>query len=496
MKKIKAGLALLTAEWFSQIRLDVTADSSSNIISVVQENTRLALETLSAHFELVHPKTITTVKDAKEACEDYRRENVQLIILSSLIYSGDDTIVEIARSMTGVPFLVWSFHPDYRLQQINNMARYFRVTGAAGMLQGCSALKRINIPMRFLFGAPGSEKLHRELENIAAACAVRCELKALQIAAVGRRYEPMSAAWSEEFRLKTTLGPRIVWISAAEYAAVAAAVPNAEVKAFLMEQTEKYRVVDVPDDALEAAARASMAGFYICKKYNCGVLSIQDMDEELHALLGVRPQMSYPPIFEAGIAVGMEQDINAALCTWMVGQLTDGEPTMYGEIFTYNEAENELIVGHASIHDLRLAGNHEIQLVQDGEFNHADRYVGVWNEFICKAGAVTMTALFAGNDGYHIITCSGTSIESPKWIPGNVHARVRLNLPLEFFLQKVMCLGVTQHFAVCYGDIKPRMEELARQMNIAYYDIDRIYDRGPACENGCKAGCGCACRCV
>lgn len=477
MKKVKAGLALLTAEWFSQIRLDVTEDSECNITAMAEENTRLALDSLSAHFELIHPRVITTVADAKAACEDYRRENVDLIILSSLIYSGDDTILEIVRSMPGMPFLVWSFHPDYRLEQVPNMARYFRVTGAAGMLQGCSVLKRLQVPAEYVFGAPGSEKLHRDLADFAAAFRVRRDLKSLQIAAVGRRYEAMSAAWSEEFRLKTKLGPRIVWVSAAEYAREAAAIPPEQVRAFLEDQTGKYPVVDVPEDALEAAARASMAGYAICKKYDCGVLSVQDMDEELHELLGVRPQMSYPPIFEAGIAVGMEQDIYAALCTWIAGQLVDDGIAMYGEVFTYNEAENELIVGHASMHDLRMAGDNQILLVQDGEFNHADRYVGVWNEFICKPGELTMTALFAGNDGYHFITCGGTSIHSPKWIPGNVHARVKLDIPLEYFLCKAMSLGVTQHFAVCYGDIKNRVDRLAKQLGFGYYDLDKIYEK-------------------
>ena len=475
MKKVKAGLALLTAEWFSQIRLDVSQDPETNITLMAEENTRLAIETLEPHFELVHKQVITTVADAKAACEEYRKENVELIILSSLIYSGDDTIMEIARNMSGLPFLVWSFHPDYRLEKVPNMAKYFRVTGAAGMMQGNNVLKRMNLKVDYIFGAPGAEKLRNTLADYAKAFTVRRDLQQLQIAAVGRRYEPMSAAWSEEFRLKSKVGPRIVWISVAEYADAAAAIPEQTVQAFLADQKSKYAVVDVPDDAMAAAARASMAGYEICMRHNCGVLSVQDMDEELHERLGVRPQMSYPPIFEAGIAVGMEQDINAALCTWILAHLTDDTLAMYGEVFTYNEAENELIVGHASMHDLRMAGDNEILLVQDGEFNQADRYVGVWNEFICKPGPMTLVALFADNDTYHFITCNATSIESPKWIPGNVHARAKLDIPLDYFLCKAMALGVTQHFAVCYGDLKPRVEKLAKQLNFRYFDLDRLY---------------------
>ena len=53
MKKVKAGLALLTAEWFSQIRLDVSQDPETNITLMAEANTRLAIETLEPYFELV-----------------------------------------------------------------------------------------------------------------------------------------------------------------------------------------------------------------------------------------------------------------------------------------------------------------------------------------------------------------------------------------------------------------------------------------------------------
>jgi L-arabinose isomerase len=476
MDQVKAGLALLTAEWFSQINLNSTDDPEANITQIVQENARQAIATLGRHFALVHPEVITTIEDAKQACEDYRREHVDVIILCNLIYSGDDTIIEIALNGQGTPFLIWSFHPEKKLQRITSMARYFRVTGASGMLQGCAPLKRMGIRFGFVLGTPGDARLDRELADWARALAVVKRLKSVKIAAIGRRYEPMSGAWFDELRLKTRLGPKVVWISAYECAQEARAIPQAQIDAFISGQKQRYQICGVPEDALQAAARASIATYNLARKYQCEVVSVQDMDEELHQLLGCRPQMTYQKMFDEGIVAGMEADIDSALCVWIVQNLI-GSPAMYGEIFTYSEADNYLVVGHASMHDLSLAGDHEITLVPDGEFKHVDRYVGVWDEFICKPGPVTLVALFEDNDVYRLQVCAGESLESPKWIPGNVHALVRLDLPLPRFMEDIATAGVTQHFTMCYGDVKPRLKIMARQLGLEYIDLDEGYQR-------------------
>lgn len=469
--RIKAGLAMLTAEWFEQTGLDVVEDPDLNIVAMAKNNAKEAIKTLSKHFDLVHTDLITTVKDAKNACDEYRRENVDIIILTNLIYSGDDTIIEIAQQMKGKPFLLWSFHPDKKLEKVPTMARYFRVTGAAGMMQGVAPLKRLNVNPGFVLGAPGDEELDRKLENYAKAYEVYKSLKELQIAAIGRRYEPMTGSWIDEFRLKTQVGPRVNWISAKELIETAKALPQDRINEFIADQKSKYEVVDIPDDAMEAAARASIACYELCHKYGCEVCSVQDMDEEIHEGLGVRPQMSYPPMFEEGICAGMEEDIDSALCVWIVQNLMNSV-TMYGETFTYSEEDNYLVIGHASMHDLSLAGDNEITLVHDGEFDQSDRYVGVWDEFICKPGDVTLCCLFEDNDRYKFLVCSGTSLKSEKWVPGNVHSLIRLNMPLEEFFEDTVEFGATQHFAMCYGDAKKRIKILAKLLNFEYIDMD------------------------
>lgn len=473
--RVKAGLAMLTAQWFEQTGLDTVDDPDLNIVAMAKDNAERAIETLSKYFDVVYTDLVTTVADAKKACDEYRKENVDIIILTNLIYSGDDTIIEICRQMKGTSVLLWSFHPDTKLEKVPNQARYFRVTGAAGMLQGVASLKRMKVNPLFVFGAPGDLKLDKKLEDIASAYEVWKGLKDLQVAAIGRRYEPMIGSWIDEFRLKVEVGPRVNWVSAYELIKTARELPRERILAFMEEQKAKYAFgEDITDEAMEAAARASIACYEICHKYGCEVCSVQDMDEEIHEELGVRPQMSYQPMFDEGIVAGMEEDIDSAVCVWMIQNLMQS-PAMYAEIFTYSEEDDVIIAGHASMHDLRFAGDHEITLVHDQEFDQNDRYSGVWNEFIAKPGQVTLCGIFEDNDCYRFVVYSGEALESEKWVPGNVHAKVKLNIPLDEFFEDLVDIGVTQHFTLVYGDAKKRIKYLAKLLNFEYYDLDERY---------------------
>lgn len=473
MARLKAGAILLSAEWFSQISYDTTDDSSANIVDVVNDAAKSAVATLSKHFDVVHPQPIATQEDVKAALEDFHREQVDVFVVANLIYSGDDVLIDILKAMPQVPVILWSYNAYKKIPRILTMGEYFSVTGAPGMLQACAPMKRMGVKFGFVLGVPGDEKLDKELADYAKALEVQKRLKSLKIASIGRRYEPMSGAWIDELKLKLRLGPKMVWISAYEYAETVKALDEARVRAFVDGEVVKYPVEGVEDEDIVASAKASIATYDLAKKYGCEVMSVQDMDPEIHDFIGCRPQMTYQPMFDEGIQAGMEADIDSALCTWICYHLSEG-PAMYGEILTYDEEENFLVVGHASMHDLRLAGDKEIKIIPDLEFQYADRYKGVWNEFISKPGEVTLVAMFEDNDHYKFVTCVGESLDKPVWVPGYGQALVHTDIPMRKFMKDITTCGVTQHFALCFGNIKNRVELLAERLNMEYVDLDRL----------------------
>ena len=477
-EKLKAGLVLLAAEWFSQIDYDVTDDASANINDVVKNNAAMAVETVGRHFDVVHPDVIFSVADAKAACDDFRRENVDVIVVAHLIYSGDDPLIEVLLQMKGVPVILWSYNIYRKVPQITEMGEYFSVTGAPGMLQGVAPMKRMNVKFGFLLGVPGAENTDAAFADFAAALSVKKWLRELNIMSVGRRYEPVSGAWIDELRLKTCIGPKMVWISAWEYAQAVKAVDEELLAAFVKDQKERYEVSEkLREEDIVESARASIACYDLCKKYDCEVMSFQDMDPEVHDFVGCRPQMTYQKSFDEGIMFGMEADIDSALCVWILHNLS-GQPSMYGEILTYDEADNFLVIGHAAPHDLRLAGDNPVKLIPDLEFMFADRYQGVWDEFITPPGPVTLVAMFEDNDTYRFVASAGMAMNRPVWVPGYGQSLVHTDIPIADYMKAICKAGVTQHFALCFGDVKPRLRILADELGAEMIDLDKAYAAG------------------
>lgn len=474
MKKLKAGAILLSAEWFSEISYDTTADTTANISEIVDQAVKKTVAVLQKHFEVIHPKPISSQIDVQEALRDFKEAQVDLFVICSLIYSGDDTVIDILREMPNIPVVVWSYNRYKKLPNITHMNEYFSVTGAPGMLQFCAPLKRMGVPFGFVFGVPGDELLDRELADYARVFEVKKRMQNMKILSVGRRYEPMSGSWIDELKLKLRLGPKMVWLSAHEYAQAFSQLSEERVRSFVDSQLALYKTEELTDEDLMAAAKASIAVYDLAKKYGCDVVSFQDMDQEVHDFVGCRPQMSYQPMFEEGISVGMEADIDSALCTWIAAQLSEG-PSMYSEVLTYDEEENFLVFGHASMHDLRLAKDpKEVKLIPDLEFMYADRYQGVWNAFVCKPGLVTMVSLFEDNDQYKFVVSTGESLDHPGCIRYNSQALVRVKTPIRKYMKNLMYVGVTQHYALCYGDIKERVALLARELHADYVDLDQL----------------------
>lgn len=470
---IKAGLALLTGVWFTQACFDSSEGEAVIFNDMVQNCAKEAISALEKHFELIHKDVITTEEQAKEACKEYKREDIDCIILVNLIYSGDETVIEIMQSMKSLPVLMWSFNMYKRMPVCKDMTTYFSLTGAPGMLQACAPLKRMGIKFDFVLGVAGDPHLDKELADWACALDVAKKMRRLKIGSVGKRYEPMSGAWIDELKLKTRLGPHMVWMSSYEYSQEAKKIPDKVIEDYLNDQKKRYRIEGVDDESLEVAARSTIGMYNLAKKHGCEVMAMQDMDEELNEFLGCRPHMTYQKTFEEGIMVGMEADIISAFCTWILYNLCEG-PAMYVEILTYDEEENFIFFGHASTHDLRLAGENEITIMPDLEFMHSNKFIGAWHEVICKPGKVTLVAMFEDNDCYRFIVSEGEVLDRGRMAPGYGQAVVHTDIPIAKYMKDITTIGVTQHFSLCYGDIKPRLKILADHLAIEYIDLDEL----------------------
>jgi len=194
-------------------------------------------------------------------------------------------------------------------------------------------------------------------------------------------------------------------------------------------------------------------------KYGLDALAIEDVGEDLHRVVGLRPCLSAPELFQRAV-VSMETDVSAAMGMWLLRELSGGAP-MFTEILTYDEAENCLLMGHAGMHDTRLVESRDQVLIEpDGEYLESEPD-SAWMRFRAKGGAVTMLNVFCDVERFKFVISRGEALSGPVKLLGTPHIYVRIAPPLAEFFEKSIRSGMTQHWLVVHADVVEELLALA-----------------------------------
>lgn len=469
--KPRAGVALLSAEWFLSVGLQGGATAAqAELSALVQKDILRVLEALEPHFQLVYPGPVSTAAQAAAASRRFRAEGAELLILVHVMWSEDGPLVRLLRETAGLPVLLWCYNPYDRLPARMSTRELFRASGPVGFLQGSAPLARMGVEFSYVFGHPEDARLASELADCARVFAARAELGSLRIGQIGPRCESMAGGYVDEFGLLSRLGVSLVPVSAGRLAEEARGIAPGTVDGFLRELKSRYRVQGVSERSLELSARASLAVAALAEREGLGAVAIEDLDPELHRLLGTRPCLWVPSLGERGVVVGMEADIGSTLGMWLTRRLGASTP-LYTEIFTFDREANCLLFGHAGMSDPELAGGGEVTIVPDAEYAAVDEVEGAWLSFTARPGPVTAVSLFAGLQRYRVACFRGEVLPTREKLAGFPHALVRIQQPLQAFFERAGRLGLTQHFALSYDEVAGRLARFCRVAGLDWEEL-------------------------
>jgi len=236
------------------------------------------------------------------------------------------------------------------------------------------------------------------------------------------------------------------------------------------EQNPNEPELGVEEKTLENAARATLAIEKAVLAENLDVIAVEDLNVEMLELLKARPHLWTKTLSERKTIVTMEADVISAIGMWAAQRLS-GEPTMYAEAFNFDEADNALLMGHATMHNTALAGENPITIIPDKEYENTLNE-GAWLNFNAKPGRVLLCNTFADVDNYRIFTSRGTALPYNKLKNGFTSVMIKLDVPVREFYEKAVRLGMTQHNTICYGDVEESLRLFCEITNIEYISCE------------------------
>jgi hypothetical protein len=458
------GLILLRAAWFDKVV------ALPGLAEAIQQDAATLMSAFPPELDLVQTWVVNSASSLATCEANLRTSDFDLVVLAFQVWAEDYFLNSLVDVLHGQPLAVWCYQPSFQPPHPASFRDVLRFSGPVGTLEGLGTLKNLKIPYAFCIGAPGSQTLNAALVKEARAGQVRRRLHHARIGLLPARNEQMQSTFVDEFRLRADLGPVVEYLSVVELQSATNLVSQTELDSYIENLQHSYPVHGVRPETLRQAARASLGLYHLSFNHHLDLLSLNDISDELHTIMGLRPCFYPPAAAEAGILMGLEGDLGAATAMLVFSQFTDS-PLFFTEFWFWDEAANLLVGGHAGIQDPRMGRPGEIYISQDYEYEHTDRLEGAHFQFACRPGRVTLFQLRCTCDGWQALICIGEIVDLPAWIEGYPHAILHPDCPVLSFFEQGAEAGTTQHWILAYGDTRPSLQAWCKLANVKLKEI-------------------------
>ena len=474
IERPKVGLLLMAAKWFADVGFGKEGGSVGDLGMQIREDAEIITSHLAEHLDVVSSGLVFTSEEGMAAISRFRQEKVESVIACFVAWAEDYAWIPVIREIGDIPLLLWCYLPYDRPPSRQTMFDLCRNSGIVGMLQGSGTLRRLGKRFEFVLGGIEEKGTLQRILVWTRAASVLSELKKSIIGLLPCRNDQMKVTCVDEFRLMTEIGPAVRYIAVGELKRASDGIPEEEVTTFVNEIRSRYKVLpEVREKNLLAAARASLGMATLAKDLALRAIALNDISEELHLVMGLRPCL-YPKAYdELGKVVGSEGDLPCTTAMVMLNSFT-GRPVGFTEIFNVDRKDNTVVAGHAGPFNPALAtSDKEVTITPDYEYiDSSDTYAGsAWNELNAAPGRVTMVNLLDVKKTFQIQIAGGESLGGPCRLTGYPHFYIRLDSPVEDFLREVVLSGTTQHWAVVHGDVRREMASLADMLGIEKIEI-------------------------
>ncbi len=288
------------------------------------------------------------------------------------------------------------------------------------------------------------------------------------------RNDQMKSTCMDEYMMLKKTGMLLQILTLAELKEETAKIKEDEARDFMQYNIKSFKLAgNVKERDFLQACRVSLALSNMYYKYGLSALALNDVCDELHKNVGLRPCL-YPEIYNSkGAVLGFEGDVACTMAMYIM-QLFTKKPAGFTEILNFNPKEGTVNAGHPGPNNPRLAASYgEVNIVPDVEYMDSDfEYAGSATlELIGAPGRVTMVNLLDIGEEIQMIVSRGNSLGGNKRLPAFPHFCIKTDVPVLEFLEKVIKAGSTQHFAVIHADIVNELLDLGSIMGLKIVQI-------------------------
>ncbi len=480
LRKPKAGLLLIASPRFKSLSGPRRGTYGERKEQAVRE-----IKATLDFLDLADPGIIYEREDAVRAMDLFYNEKVDFVYAEFLSWSEDFAWIRFLRDCPPMPILFCNVaKPRMSFETTldeDDFVDYLCAGTLVGSLEGSGSVRRI--PREGVTTVLGTrEEITSRVRIFAQAARTRSILRQSTVGLMANMNEAMWSTYIDNYALFSRIGPEIRYLPYSDYGTEIEALTPEEIKAFADSLTRRYKMMDdVEPDKFIGCVKATLAIEKLARRNDIDCYVYNDIDQATFRTAGCRAGF-YPQWFNDNVSVLVpEADIGAGLATYIL-KLISGRNVNFIEPFHIEDDWGTFAGGHAGPNDHNdPAWQDNVVIARDVRFaKTAWKHAGApfaW--YRISPGMKTVTGLFEEGGRFKLVAFMAESL-SEKDTPQSArkhllatysHTIFRPEVPVKELFERLLRIGVTQHYAIADGDWRPQLEALASMMGFDYYDI-------------------------
>jgi len=392
-----------------------------------------------------YERAVVESGQALAAAESMRKADVDLLVVLAGTFTQDPVMLNIVQNVNA-PVVLWAV-PEPAIK--DSPGGLTRSGALVGTIMNSSAMTKMGMRFKVIFGEPTDTKSFGKLRNTVEAVKVLKTLRTSRIGIVGHHSPGFYDGSVDEVALKQSVGTELVHIDLSELYSAMEKTPVSDARRAHEAATRNGgRVVGLtPEERLRDGR------IYLGLKR---IVESQKLDA---VAVKCWPELSFSSCFalsmlsNVGVPGGCEGDINATL-TMLTLQLLTGQPVFLCDVFHLDEKKNTILTYHCGAAATSLASKQKDINIRKHPLGR-----GATVEFPVKAGRVTIARMGSLAGRYRMFIAGGEALHTKQIVRGNP-LEVRLDAKVDDFLRTVTMRGIEHHFLMVHGDWSDILEEM------------------------------------
>jgi len=467
---MKIGVLFITSGCFRSIGLQ---SDESSFTSEVEKIGKEIVANLSGFLEPVYTGVLFSEENAKQAAKEIKKAEVAGLIVAPLMWCEDQILRAALKELPVIPIILCTFFPGTTLPTYLRYGDMLKGSATVGTLQLSGFLKREGYPFQAVSGYYKDPAFYEQIKDYANALMVKQQLKRVICGILPFPCDQMSTTYVDEFNIRKLYGIEYKYLEINHLFNMAQECNQGEIEDLKRLLTEKGYVLQIDEKNFVEGIKYALAMEKIVSENNLSILCMNDVINEMHSVMGLRPSLFNPRLNKTGLVVSMEADIAAGIGMYILKIFTAQTP-FYVEILNADLEKNAFVLGHAGYHEaVNYDENYPVKIVPDVEYKNSDKFSGAVSCFKYKPGAVTLVNCVYNGKKLQLTAIEGESVNCLPVLEDTNHLVCRLNIPISKFLNDILNLGISQHFLVIPGKYGENLERLSHFLDIEYHNYNQ-----------------------